>query len=71
MKCNELLRMLRQAGWYADRQKGSHVIMKHPDREGEFLSVPNHGSAEIGKGLMLNIQKRAGLRPTGNKKKKK
>jgi predicted RNA binding protein YcfA (HicA-like mRNA interferase family) len=61
MKSNELLRMLKRAGWYVDRQKGSHLIMKHPGRGEEFISVPNHGSAEVGKGLLRNIQKRAGI----------
>ena len=61
MKASELLRRLQRAGWYVDRQSGSHVIMKHPDKEKAFISVPNHGSAEIGKGLLRNIQKRAGI----------
>lgn len=61
MKSNELLRKLKSAGWYVDRQKGSHVIMKHPDRNKEFIVVPNHGSAELGKGLQRRIEKQAGI----------
>jgi predicted RNA binding protein YcfA (HicA-like mRNA interferase family) len=60
MKCSELLRLLRQAGWYADRQAGSHIIMKHNERT-DFLIIPNHGSKEIGKGLEKKIKKQAGL----------
>lgn len=61
MKSNELIRELRHAGWYTDRQSGSHMIMKHPDRD-DFLVVPNHGSKEVGKGLEQRIRRQAGLR---------
>ena len=60
-KCSEVLRVLLRHGWYAERQSGSHVILKHPDRK-EFISFPNHGTAELGKGLMKKILKKAGLR---------
>ena len=60
-KCSEVLRVLLRHGWYAERQNGSHVILKHPDRK-EFISFPNHGTAELGKGLMKKILKKAGLR---------
>ena len=59
-KCSEVLRALQQHGWYFVRQGGSHVILRHPDKEG-FISFPNHGSAELGKGLTKKILKQAGL----------
>ena len=61
-KCSEVLRLLLRHGWYIDRQSGSsHVILKHPERK-DFISFPNHGAAELGKGLMNKILKQAGLK---------
>jgi predicted RNA binding protein YcfA (HicA-like mRNA interferase family) len=62
MKCSELLRLFKKAGWVEDRQSGSHVIMKHPERGEEILIVPNHGTREIGKGLAEKLKKQAGLK---------
>ncbi len=60
MKASELLRLLRKAGWYAERQKGSHIKLVHLERK-DFIIFPNHGSKEIGKGLERNIKKQAGI----------
>lgn len=48
-KCSEV-RALLHHGWYVERQSGSHVILKHPDKN-SFISFPNHGTAENGKRL--------------------
>jgi predicted RNA binding protein YcfA (HicA-like mRNA interferase family) len=61
MKSNEVLRLLKRHGWYVERQSGSHVILKHLENEG-FISFPNHGSAELGKGLMKKILKQAKIK---------
>ncbi len=61
MKASELIRLLRQNGWFVVRQSGSHLIMRHPWK-GFQIVVPNHGSNEIGKGLELKIKKDAGIR---------
>jgi predicted RNA binding protein YcfA (HicA-like mRNA interferase family) len=60
MKSSELLRVLKKDGWIEKRQKGSHIIMVHPTKDG-ILVVPNHGSAEVGKGLAKDLLKKAGL----------
>lgn len=60
MKCSQLLKLLRQAGWYDVSQNGSHIKMKHPDRT-DFIIVLNHGSKELAKGLERKIRKQAGL----------
>ena len=60
MKCSELLRLLKRAGWVEVSQKGSHVKMKH-DITLEIIIFPNHGSQEMGKGLEMKIKKIAGL----------
>jgi len=61
MKCSELLRMLKRAGWVEVRQTGSHITMRHPEKT-DPLIFPNHGSAEMGKGLENKLKKQAGLK---------
>jgi predicted RNA binding protein YcfA (HicA-like mRNA interferase family) len=60
MKCSELLRLLKKAGWMEVSQKGSHIKMKH-DSISDTIIFPNHGSQELGKGLELKIKKIARL----------
>ncbi|MBC7757578.1 MAG: type II toxin-antitoxin system HicA family toxin [Phormidesmis sp. FL-bin-119] len=62
MKCSELLRKLKDAGWQEARQKGSHIWMVHPDKPGKSFPFPNHGSKEISKGLEIRIKKEAGFK---------
>ncbi len=62
MKYSELKRKLERDGWYILRQaKGSHVIYIHDTKKGK-ITVPLHGSSEIGKGLEKKILKAAGLK---------
>ena len=61
MKCSELFRLLKKDGWYPISQKGSHVKMKHDQKEG-IIIFPNHGSQEVGKGLEKKILKDAGIK---------
>lgn len=60
MKCSELLRVLRNNGWYVMSQKGSHLKLAHPIKTNKII-FPNHGSKEIGRGLEISILKAAGL----------
>jgi mRNA interferase HicA len=60
MKCSELLRKVKKAGWYEISQEGSHIKMKHPTKEGTLI-FPNHGSNEMRKGLEIAIKKQAGI----------
>jgi predicted RNA binding protein YcfA (HicA-like mRNA interferase family) len=61
MKSSELLRILNRDGWTAKRQSGSHIVMTHPTKQGTLI-FPNHGSAEVGKGLANKVLKQAGLK---------
>jgi len=63
MKSAELLRLLKRDGWVEVRQKGSHIVMRHPVKKGPVI-VPNHASQEIKKGLLHGILKRAGIKTT-------
>jgi predicted RNA binding protein YcfA (HicA-like mRNA interferase family) len=61
MKCSQLLKLIKQAGWYEDRQNGSHIILKHPEKT-NMIIFPNHGSKEIGKGIAESLKKQAGIK---------
>jgi predicted RNA binding protein YcfA (HicA-like mRNA interferase family) len=63
MKYSELFRLLKKDGWIEIRQKGSHVIMKHPSKE-EQLTVPYHAGKEVKKGLLTAILKQANVKTT-------
>jgi len=58
MSCDPIL--IRD-GWYSVFQSGSHIKMRH-DEKPEVLIFPNHGSQEVGKGLLTKIKKDAGLK---------
>lgn len=60
MKCSEMLRLLRKAGWEQVSQRGSHIKLVHCEIE-EIIIFPNHGSSELGKGLEKKIRKIAKL----------
>lgn len=61
MKSSAFLRLLKRDGWYTVNQKGSHIKMKHPEKEG-IIIFPNHGSQELGKGLEMKLRKLAKLK---------
>jgi predicted RNA binding protein YcfA (HicA-like mRNA interferase family) len=61
MKCSELFKILTKDGWYPVSQRGSHVKLKHNLKPG-FLIFPDHGSQEVGKGLLRKIIKDAGIK---------
>ena len=61
MKYSELFKLLKQDGWVFVRQSGSHVIMSHLIKA-QQLSVPNHGSKEIKKGLCIALLKQAEIK---------
>jgi mRNA interferase HicA len=60
MKCNEALKILQDAGLTIHSQRGSHVKLKHPHFS-HIIVFPNHGSKELGKGLMHKLFKQAGI----------
>jgi mRNA interferase HicA len=63
VKSSELIRLLKRDGWFEVKQKGSHITMKHPTKEGKVL-IPFHGSKEVKKGLLNAILKRASIKTT-------
>ena len=54
----DMVRKLKQAGWSASRQKGSHVMMTKPGYE-YTLSIPQHD--ELGPGILRSLIRQARL----------
>jgi len=61
MKSSELLQILKKDGWNVIRQKGSHIIMKHPTKKNQVV-VPFHSTKEIKKGTLNSILKDAEIK---------
>ncbi len=55
----DLVRALEQIGYVVDRQKGSHVVLRHARPPFRRLTVPDH--KEIAKGTLRAIVRQAGL----------
>ncbi len=49
----EIISILKKAGFIVERQKGSHVFMKHSD--GRATVVPVHSGETVGSGLLSKI----------------
>ncbi|MGM0474188.1 MAG: type II toxin-antitoxin system HicA family toxin [Bacteroidota bacterium] len=60
-KYNELFRLLKKEGWIIIRQKGSHVIMRHPDSKIQ-ITIPFHSGKEVKQGLMKTILKQTRIK---------
>ena len=60
MTAREAVALLVADGWIHVRTSGSHMIFKHPNKPG-LIIVPQHGSKDLGKGLVKAILKQAGL----------
>jgi predicted RNA binding protein YcfA (HicA-like mRNA interferase family) len=56
----EIVQVLRRLGWVTVAQKGSHMQLKHPERQGR-VTVPIHGGETIGPGLLRSILAQAGV----------
>ena len=61
VKYNEFFRLLKKHGWFEVRKKGSHVIMRHPDKSDQ-LTVPYHAGKEVKKGLLAALLKQAKIK---------
>jgi len=55
----EILKILKQDGWYEVTTKGSHIQLSHKSKIGK-VTVPNH-KGDIAPGTLNSIKKQAGL----------
>ena len=53
LKGKEVISLLGEIGFIEERQRGSHVFLKHPD--GRATVVPVHSGETIGPGLLSKI----------------
>lgn len=59
MKYSEFLKQARKNGWrFLGPGKGSHEIW---EKNGQTVSIPNHGTKEIPKGLEKSLKKEMGI----------
>jgi predicted RNA binding protein YcfA (HicA-like mRNA interferase family) len=59
MTVREVLRLLRNDGWFAVEQHGSHIQLKHSVKKGR-ITVPNH-KGDLKKSTLHSILKQADL----------
>jgi predicted RNA binding protein YcfA (HicA-like mRNA interferase family) len=57
MRAIEIIRKLKRAGWKVIDQKGSHVKLA---KGSQRTTVPNHGTKDLGLGLVKAIEKQTG-----------
>jgi len=57
----EVIRVLRQVGWYVHHQRGSHVYLKHSDYPHMRITVAIHAGETIKPKTLQSILKQAGL----------
>ena len=60
MKIREILRLLRDDGWYVDRTRGSHRQLRHPVKKGT-VTVAGGPSDEIHPKTLKSILRQAEL----------
>ncbi|AEJ01890.1 MAG: type II toxin-antitoxin system HicA family toxin [Nitrosomonas sp.] len=61
MKVNEILRMLKQDGWYLVTMRGSHRQFKHPIKSGR-VTVSGKPGDDLAPGTLNSILKQAKLK---------
>lgn len=60
MNSRDIIAALEKDGWEKVSQKGSHVQLKHPSKNGR-VTVP-HPNKDIPIGTLRSIEKQAGLK---------
>jgi predicted RNA binding protein YcfA (HicA-like mRNA interferase family) len=61
LKVREVIRMLREDGWFLDRTSGSHRQYKHSRKPG-LVTVSGHMNDELAPGTLNSVLKQAGLK---------
>lgn len=60
MKVRDLLRLLRQDGWYLAQTSGSHHQFKHPAKPGR-VTIAGRGGADVAIGTLKSVLRQARL----------
>ena len=57
VEAEKLFKALSKIGFKSVRQRGSHLVMKHPD--GRITVIPIHKGEKLGRGILRQIAKDA------------
>jgi predicted RNA binding protein YcfA (HicA-like mRNA interferase family) len=60
VRASDLVRFLKHKGFIEDRQRGSHLTLRHPEKI-ISVTVPVHSGQDVGRGLAVRILKDAGF----------
>lgn len=60
MKPRDVIKILKDDGWYVREQKGSHIQLVHKIKKGR-VTIPNHNT-DLKPGTLNSILKQAGLK---------
>jgi predicted RNA binding protein YcfA (HicA-like mRNA interferase family) len=60
IRATELVKFLKAHDYVEDRQRGSHLILRHFGLR-KSVAVPIHSGHDLGRGLALQILKQAGF----------
>jgi len=66
LKLREIIKIIKEDGWYNIAQKGSHIQFKHPVKPGRVTIAGNPGD-DIAPGTLNSVLKQAGLKRSKNK----
>ena len=61
VKVRDIIKLLKQDGWYLVRTRGSHRQYKHPVKQG-LVTVAGKSSDELAAGTLNSVLKQAGLK---------
>ena len=61
MKVSDVVRMLRNDGWYLHATRGGHRQFKHPTKPGR-VTVAGKPSEDLASGTLNSILKQSGLK---------
>jgi predicted RNA binding protein YcfA (HicA-like mRNA interferase family) len=56
----DVLKLLKEDGWYESETRGSHIQLKHPTKKGK-VTVPAH-KGDLAPGTLNSILRQAGLK---------
>jgi predicted RNA binding protein YcfA (HicA-like mRNA interferase family) len=60
VKVRDILKRLKEDGWYQARMRGSHRVLKHPTKSG-IIVLPGSTTDEVAPGTLRNILNQAQL----------
>jgi len=66
LKLREIIKIIKNDGWYIVVQKGSHIQFKHPVKPGR-VTIAGNPSDDIAQGTLNSVLKQAGLKRSKSK----